>query len=183
MIPVWLVRHGEAAASWAEHPDPGLSALGWSQAETAAEQLLGEIPADVDLLSSPKARAQETAQPLAQHLGREVAIVDAFREIQAPVPLAERQQWLRGFMRQTWSDQPDAIWQWRQGILNALHILERPTVVFTHFLVINAVLAEVNKHEATVQAWPDNGSQHQFLCQNGAVKLVALGHQMDTIVT
>ena len=28
MTQIWIVRHGEAAASWEKDPDPGLSALG-----------------------------------------------------------------------------------------------------------------------------------------------------------
>jgi len=35
-ISIYLVRHGEAAASWGESSDPGLSELGWQQAEDAA---------------------------------------------------------------------------------------------------------------------------------------------------
>jgi len=36
---IFLVRHGEAAASWGESPDPGLSELGRRQAEVAAALL------------------------------------------------------------------------------------------------------------------------------------------------
>ena len=32
MTQVWLVRHGEASASWGEHSDPGLSDKGLREA-------------------------------------------------------------------------------------------------------------------------------------------------------
>ncbi len=36
MTDVWIVRHGEAAASWEADPDPALSELGRSQAEATS---------------------------------------------------------------------------------------------------------------------------------------------------
>jgi broad specificity phosphatase PhoE len=33
-----LVRHGEAASSWSEHPDPGLSSDGITQAKNVSEE-------------------------------------------------------------------------------------------------------------------------------------------------
>ncbi|MGB2220660.1 MAG: phosphoglycerate mutase family protein, partial [Henriciella sp.] len=36
---IMLVRHGEAAASWGAHKDPGLSETGHQQAAVVAEEL------------------------------------------------------------------------------------------------------------------------------------------------
>ncbi|MGB1439508.1 MAG: histidine phosphatase family protein, partial [Luminiphilus sp.] len=82
---VWLVRHGEAAASWGEHHDPGLSELGKAQAESAAELLHDVLPPATKLVSSPKQRALDTAQPLASRLNCDVVVDVTFREIDAPV--------------------------------------------------------------------------------------------------
>ena len=182
MTDIWLVRHGEAAASWGEHPDPGLSELGQEQARRAAAELLTLIPRDVQLVSSPKARAQETAMPLAAELGLEVTVVNAFREIAAPVPLNERQHWLKGFMRSEWATQPEDLWAWRRGVIDGLMALNRPTVVFTHFLVINAVLAHVSGKDSTLQLWPDNASHHQFRLKGSDLEIIALGREMTTRV-
>ena len=38
-IDLFLVRHGEAAAGYAQHRDPGLSTLGAEQAAVAAQRL------------------------------------------------------------------------------------------------------------------------------------------------
>lgn len=182
MIPIWLVRHGEAAASWGEHPDPGLSELGRSQAQAAAEELIKHLPVDVALVSSPKARALETAEPLADKLGKPVAVVSAFQEIQSPVPLNERQSWLRGFMRQQWHEQPQTIWQWREDIISTMLQLDQPTVVFTHFLVINAVIAHISKQPETLQYWPDNASSHAFARHDDSLQVINLGREMSTRV-
>ena len=182
MNSVWLVRHGEAAASWGEHADPGLSDSGHQQAEAAAEALLACLPGGVELVSSPRARALETAAPLASRLERGVQVVDAFREIDAPVPLADRQTWLRGFMKQTWDQQGDPLWQWRSDIIAALQDLNAPTVIFTHFLVINTVVAHCRRAQETVQCWPDNGSIHHFECGGTELSVVRLGQEMSTVV-
>ena len=182
MIPIWLVRHGEAAAKCAEHPDPGLSALGRQQAAEAADELEAVIPSNVQLLSSPKARAIETAEPLRQRLELPVGIDPAFIEIQAPVPLDQRQDWLRAFMNPRWIEQSEPIWCWRNGLIEQLSRLDQPTVIFTHFLVINTVLAHIRGDERTVQLWPDNGSVHHLALEAGEIKALELGREMTTFV-
>jgi probable phosphoglycerate mutase len=183
LMDIFLVRHGEAAASWAESADPGLSELGWSQAEEVAAELEPRLdPANLQLLSSPLQRAQETAVPLARSLGLEVAIEAAFREVPSPVPLPERQTWLRQFMREQWHEQPDSLHQWRERMLASLTSLQRPTVIFSHFLVINAVLSHLEQRPEILCFWPDNGSATHLRLEAGSLELVARGRQMDTVV-
>lgn len=179
---IYLVRHGEAAASWSEDPDPGLSTLGQQQAHSVAEQLAASMPADTQLISSPLARARETSLPLAQATNADVAISEIFTEVPSPVPLAQRQQWLRAFMTQQWYEQPEALQAWRNAILGGLRSLQRPAVVFTHFLVINTVVGSVLEQPATLCCWPDNGSITRLRLLEGRLALVALGEQMKTHV-
>jgi probable phosphoglycerate mutase len=177
------VRHGEAAASWGQSADPGLSELGHSQAAEAARALevqLGGAP--VTLISSPLLRAQETAVPLAAALQCDVLIDERFREIPSPVPLAERQDWLRGFMREQWPDQPDSLKAWRQNMLTAIESLESTTVVFTHFLVINALVGWYEQRKETLVFWPDNASVTALNGPDGATWVVTRGQQMQTTV-
>lgn len=183
MIDIWLVRHGEASAGWDVSPDPGLSPLGQTQAQQAAGRLLGLVPDAVQIISSPLLRTQQTAAPFAERLGRLVTLDAAFRELPSPVPLAERHAWLKTFMHQTWAEQQPEQWAWRARILKALGALDTHAVVFTHFMVINAVLAHVNQGTATVQALPANGSVHHFqLSANGELSLASLGEQLNSVV-
>jgi len=179
---IFLVRHGEAAASWGQAADPGLSELGAEQAQTAAQALHDRLAADVQLVSSPLARARETAEPLASALQLPVHINDAFREIAAPVPLSERQAWLRQFMQQRWDEQPDSLHQWRQQALTQLLELQRPTVVYTHFLVINAVVGQILEAANTLHFWPENASITHLRSIGHSLELVELGAQMPTVV-
>lgn len=182
-VPIWLVRHGEASATWSEHADPGLSDLGSAQAVSASQWLSQHIPSDVELVSSPKCRAQETAQPLATLLNASVRVDSAFNEIAAPVPLSQRQAWLQAYMGQTWSEQSDEVLAWREGIIAALNTIDVPTVIFSHFLVINTVVAHIRNAPETLQCWPDNGSCHQFgKAPTGALILIELGRELSTRV-
>ena len=180
---IFLVRHGEAAAAWGQDPDPGLSALGGRQAVAAADNLLPRLAANVKLVSSPLKRAQETASPLSASLGLPVSINEAFCEIPAPVPLADRQTWLRSFMAQRWSEQPAEILQWRDAAMEQLLSLAAPTVIFSHFLVLNAVVGTISGHADTLYFWPDNASiTHLKMRSDGTLALAELGEQMETVV-
>lgn len=186
-----LVRHGEAAASWGQSADPGLSALGVQQAAATAELLrssfgsaeqAGTQAAPANLVSSPMLRAQETAAPLARHWACEVRIDERFREIPSPVPLSERQDWLRGFMREHWSAQPEQLLAWRQGILTALRELPANSIVFSHFLVINSIVGHCEGSDQTLVCWPDNASVTRLLRSDQGLRVGELGTQMKTRV-
>ncbi|WP_116367457.1 histidine phosphatase family protein [Parahaliea mediterranea] len=183
MTRILLVRHGEAAAEWGQHEDPGLSERGRQQASDTAQALLLRLGADDwQILSSPKARALETAAPLAAASGLSVAIEPAYREVPVPVAMEQRKPWLRQFMQQQWPGQPAALWQWRQGLVDALEGLARPTLVFTHFLVINAAVAEAEGRDEVLCFWPDNASVTEFCLQAGRLQLVSLGRSLQTVV-
>ena len=115
---IFLVRHGEAAAAWGQSGDPGLSELGRQQASAAAQQLLTLVDTDTQLFSSPLARAQETAEPLASALGVAVSIDDAFRELPAPVPLEQRSFFRLGRLH---------VWTMRSGGFNLTRLIIAPT--------------------------------------------------------
>ena len=180
---IYLVRHGEAAAHWGEDPDPGLSELGAQQAVRAAKQLSPKLGiGEVNLISSPLLRAQETAAPLVESLSLPLSIDEAFREVPAPVPLQDRKQWLQTFMKQQWQEQPDSLQAWRDAALVQLHGLNRPSVIFTHFLVLNAVVGELMERSETLFFWPDNASITHLTLTAGKLELVELGAQMETVV-
>lgn len=179
---IYLIRHGEAAASWGEDPDPGLSELGHEQAQTAADELLRNVTADFQLVSSPLARARETSEPLATQLNLPVDIQDVFREVPSPVPLEQRQGWLRQFMAQQWHEQEESLLTWRNAIIERLLACEQPCAVFTHFLVINAVVGSVLERPETLCCWPDNGSITHLRSVDGQLQLAALGKQIETHV-
>ena len=181
-IDIFLVRHGEASASWGESPDPGLSALGRQQAEDTAQQLERHLGEDTLLISSPLQRALETAAPLSTALRQSVLQDVAFREIPSPVALAQRQAWLRQFMQQQWYEQPEDLQAWRSKALHQLLELQQCAVIFTHFLVINAVVGQVLERPQTLCFAPANGSITRLRRNGSSLELVALGPEMETHV-
>ena len=180
MTQIWIVRHGEAAASWEKDPDPGLSALGQSQAEETAAALMDIVPLGAQLISSPLRRAQETAAAFASKRGDDVRVDSRFSEVRSPVPLSGRKAWLQEFMRQDWSEQSEDLWAWRRDIVSGLTEATGPTVVFCHFLVINAVIADIENKPEVLQVYPANASFHEFSLEAGELSLVQLGQQMET---
>jgi len=179
---IFLVRHGEAAATWSESADPGLSKLGQHEAAATAALLNGMITPDTLLLSSPLQRAIETAAPLAGLLGQKVEIDDAFREIPSPVPLAERQSWLLQFMQQDWDEQSSELKAWRDRAMKQLLVLKTPAVVFTHFLVINAVVGTLLSRPQTLCFRPANASITQLRVSGRTLEVVSLGPEMESFV-
>ena len=180
MTEILLVRHGEAAEKWGQSPDPGLSELGHEQAAEATRSLLNY--SGLHLISSPLLRAVETAAPLAAVLNKEVEIVDLYREIPSPAQCDDRQAWLSEMMKQTWPEQSDAIQQWREDLWGSLFELDTPTVIFTHFMVINAVVSRLSNVDSTVCCVPDNCSIIRLKKDGSALNLVEVGHQHKTQV-
>ncbi len=179
---IYLVRHGEAAAHWHEADDPGLSELGRLQAADATRQLLERVGPGIRLLSSPMLRTRETAAPLAAALGAEVGISGRFREIPTPVARPERQRWLGSIARQSWAEQVELVRKWRSDLLAELRAIEEPTVVFTHFMVLNAIVGELQGHDRVVSFLPDNASVTTLRREGDGFELLELGRQFRTRV-
>ncbi len=76
-----IIRHGrpQRVEDLAVAADPGLTDIGWAQAEAVARFLLAERVDHV--VTSPMRRARETARPLADALGIEAEVVDDLAEI------------------------------------------------------------------------------------------------------
>ncbi len=180
MIDIFLVRHGEAAAAWGEDPDPGLSHLGREQARQVRDEL--ERYQSLHLVTSPLLRAQETAQPLATALRKQVQVNEIFREIPSPVGIDDRQAWLSGFMRQDWSEQGPEILAWRESAWNALFEITGHTAIFTHFMIINAICSRLTEAPETVSCVPDNGSITRLRLDGNSLQLVEVGRQRETHV-
>ena len=90
---IYLVRHGQAAASWGEHPDPGLSDLGRTQAKHAAEILNDKAIEHV--YTRPMARCQETAAAFVLASNLQAVIEPRVTEIPTPSDVTDRVPWLR----------------------------------------------------------------------------------------
>ena len=137
-----LIRHGEASASFGEHADPGLSEKGKQQAHNLMETLSKENFDNFKFISSPKLRAIETAQPLRLEYNKDLVIQNEFSEIPSNnIPGHEKQEWLRGVMSQETVALPEAVKLWQNNIMSGLLNINSDAIIFSHFMVINAIAA------------------------------------------
>lgn len=173
-----LVRHAQAAAGFTEHHDPGLDEHGRAQAEAFADAVSHQPP--VAVVTSPLARARETAAPLAARWGVEPRVEPAVSEIPSfGRSLAERGPWLRRIMAGTWADAGPEVEQWRDEYVEALRAVTEDCLVFTHFVGINAALAVCTGHQEMTVAHLDHVSVTTLRAEDAQLRLVAVAAHHD----
>lgn len=186
MSRVYMVRHGRASAGWNVDPDPGLDELGRTQALKVASRLSSHGPLPV--VSSPLLRCQQTAFPLAMAWGTEAVIESLVGEIPSPSghTVESRGEWLREVMAGTWSDvatsSGDRYRTYRNDIARHVSLLATDTVIFSHFIAINAVIGAATNDDRVVVGHLDNCSVTIFEVGDGKLDLVEMGGEADTIV-
>jgi broad specificity phosphatase PhoE len=182
MTRMYLVRHGRAAAGWDTDPDPGLDEIGQRQAVAVAARLaqFGPLP----ILTSPLRRCQETAMPLATTWSVESSIEPAVAEIPSPegIAMADRIDWLRVAMGGTWGDLGTRYVGYRDQVVQVLANVPADTVVFSHFIAINAAIGAATGDDRLVVRSLDNCSVTVVDVVDGALQLVESGHEADTLI-
>tara|TARA_B100000965_G_scaffold276856_1_gene234657 strand:+ start:527 stop:1117 length:591 start_codon:yes stop_codon:yes gene_type:complete len=195
MIKIYLVRHGEATEGWTSQ-DPSLSELGKSQAQslmTVMDSVVDESSINnTNVLSSPLKRCKETASLALQKKYLEIVINDNFRELPSPtLDLEKRVNWLRRILPLTWSellkdketiDSGVNFNQWKKNIMSNIYSLKKDTIIFTHFVVINAVIGEILKSNKIINFQPANCSITEISKINGKLKIVKLGKSLESKV-
>ncbi|WP_422007006.1 histidine phosphatase family protein [Pyruvatibacter mobilis] len=189
---IYMIRHGKAAAGWGADADPGLDAEGQAQAEAVANEIVSTVGPDITfpLMTSPLKRCRETSMPLARHWSAVPVVEPAVSEIPSPTEnLDERAQWLRRIMPGTWADiekDPTSTGVdfvgWRNGLVDRLKQLEEDTVIFSHFIAINAAVGAALDDDRVVCFRPDNCSITCFDVTPELLKVVSLGREADTVV-
>jgi len=183
MTIVRMVRHGRAAAGWDTEVDPGLDALGITQAVTVAEGLRDLGP--LLIATSPLRRCRETAAPLAAAWGVDAEVHAAVAEIPSPpgVPMGERVAWLRLAMSGEWSSLGERYTAYRDAVGTWVGGRRDDVVVFSHFVAINAAIGVATGDDRLVIASLDNASVTTFEVDDaGSIRLVEVGAEADTLI-
>jgi broad specificity phosphatase PhoE len=177
MARIHMIRHGRAAAGFGESMDPGLDEFGQSQAEAVAEKLkaLGRLP----ILSSPLARTQQTAAPLAKLWGAAPVIEDAVAEIPSPkgMTLEARVAWLRKLMAGSWRDVSPELAAWREHCIATVVAIPRDTIIFSHYVAINVIAGAALGDDRVVVFSPDNCSVTVFETDGAKLQLIEKGDE------
>ena len=184
---IYLVRHAKPAAAWGDDPDPGLDALGATQATAVAQQLT-QAMARAPVYTSPLRRCRETAQPLCELWQCAATVLPSVAEIPSP-PLdsAARREWLTVGMRSTWRDLHDHApagsidyLQWRRSVIDALLAVPHDCVVYTHYIAINVAAGAAQEREEVVCFRPDHASVTVLDADAQRLRLVELGREAQT---
>lgn len=171
---LYLIRHGEAAAAWGDHDDPGLSPLGLKQAADAAMKLGVLKPALA--ISSPLARCRETAAAFEMESGLGARIVPAVTEIPTPEGVGDRRAWLQQAMSGNWSALSSHA-DWRRVLVETLAGLKEDTAVFTHFVAINVAVGAAEGVDAVTLFRPANCSITTIDTDGKRLRLIARGEE------
>ncbi len=177
---IFLIRHGEAAASWGDHPDPGLSDLGKGQAAAVAEILvkLGATSA----ITSPMQRCRETAQPFEALVGLKAGVVPEVSEISTPPGIEDRVSWLRGLMTGTWTQAGSDLASWRTRMSETVTNLSEGVAVFSHFVAINALVGALEGDDRVTVFRPGHCSVTRLERRNGVLRVAEYGSESATRV-
>jgi len=181
---VVMVRHGRAAAGWDADPDPPLDVLGRSQAAAVAARLAASGSAR-PIVTSPLRRCQETAAPLASRWNVTPVIDAAVAEIPSPVgvPMGQRVAWLRQAMAGEWAALGSDYTDYRDAVAAWIGARSEDTVVFSHFVAINAAIGAATGDDRLLIASLDNCSVTTFEVDGtGGLRVVEVGTQADTLI-
>jgi len=184
---IHLVRHAKPAAAWGDDPDPGLDALGATQAAAAADQLARTLT-HAPIYSSPLRRCRETAVPLCELWRCEATVLPPVAEIPSPpVDREARREWLTAAMQGTWRELQQRApagsidyLAWRSSVVDALQALPHDCVVFTHYIAINVAAAAAQRLEEVVCFRPDHASVTVIETGPHGLRLVELGREAHT---
>ncbi len=169
-----LVRHGQPDGTWGNDPDPGLDARGHEQAAAMAESLapLGPLP----IVVSPLQRTLETAAPLAARWEVTPTVDGRVGELTAPPnPVPDHATWLHALMTGLGADAPEVMVPFRDRVLAAIRAITTDSVVVTHFLAINAVVAAATGDDRVTIFRPGHCSRTVIESAAHGLRVVELG--------
>jgi broad specificity phosphatase PhoE len=184
---IYLVRHAKPAAAWGDDPDPGLDALGATQASAVAQQL-ASVTARTQVYTSPLRRCRETARPLCELWKCEATVLPAVAEIPSPpIDREAKREWLTAGMAGTWRELHRAApagsidyLDWRRSVVDALVALPHDCVVFTHYIAINVAAGAAQKRDEVLCFRPDHASVTVLDVGASGLRLVELGREAQT---
>ena len=180
-INIILVRHGEASASWSEDPDPGLSKNGINQAKILCEDESLKNLQDFKFISSPRQRAQETSSFLSNKLNKVIEINNVFDEIPAKgVLLKDKMDWLKGIASMPIRDLPISVQEWNGRIIDTILSINQDSIIFTHFMVMNAVVTYAKQFSKLVNIRPDYISIIKIKVKDSQIISLKVGDQKKT---
>jgi broad specificity phosphatase PhoE len=133
-------------------------------------------------ITSPLARSRETAAPFEKLMETHARIEPAVGEIITPKGIDDRAAWLKEFMAGRWLDAGEEFQAWRRGVLAAVERLQDETVVFSHYVAINAIAGLLTGDDRLMVFRPGHCSITKLERRAGKLSVAELGDEAATIV-
>ena len=71
--------------------------------------------------------------------------------------------------------------KWKDAIVGEIENLNYPTIIFSHFMVINIIVSYLKKNDLVVSFYPDNCSITNLSKDSkGQIELISLGSELQT---
>ena len=127
-------------------------------------------------------RCRDTAGEFERTIRTAARITPEVSEICTPDDVVDRVSWLRGVMAGRWDREGVDYKPWRQAMIDVLDSLAPQTVVFTHFVAINAIVSQLNNDPNVTVFRPGYCSVTTLKRQNGRLQVAELGSESATRV-
>ena len=176
-----FIRHGEAAESWGEHPDPGLSKNGISQSQKLISNPSLQSLENFMFISSPKSRAKMTAAPILKKYNKKLIIDNHFSEIPSSnIKASEKREWLKKVMTMNIDDLPTEVSVWRDSIISKTLSFTNNTIIFSHFMVMNVLASYANSEQRLLSFYPDYTSFIKIVLRNESIYSIEFDKEKKT---
>ena len=117
------------------------------------------------------------------YYNKDLKIQNKFSEIPSEkISNDKKQNWLREVMSQDINTLPEEIKSWQDNIMNALSSINSDAVIFSHFMVINAIAASVLRNSKLLYFYPDYTSCTRLLVKDNQIKQIILGNDKKTLI-
>lgn len=71
---------------------------------------------------------------------------------------------------------------WLKNILTEISNIKKPTLIFSHFMVINVIVGEILKSNKLVIFNPDNCSVTKITSKNKGLRIIERGREFTTTI-
>jgi len=182
---LYLVRHALPKPHGPDDRDPPLDPKGRKQAEILLRSFEPAQPLPV--YSSPLMRCRQTAAPLASQWECVPKILEAVREVPAPDREgAARGVFLKTLLEERWPAvlaREGEIRDWYQDLVVALSRIKEDSVVFSHYVAINAIVGLAMGSDRVTSFKPAHASVTVVEAEGGRFTLSRLGAEAATQLT
>jgi probable phosphoglycerate mutase len=114
-------------------------------------------------------------------LNKVIEINNIFDEIPAKgVLLEDKMEWLKSIALMPIRDLPISVKEWNEKIIDTIFSINQDSIIFTHFMVMNAVVTYAKQFSKLVNISPDYTSTIKITAKDSQIISLKVGDQKKT---